>query len=245
MRDCLIRSTLLLAVLAVTGVAKAQTSQQPAAANAPATAPPADLSGVWLGKPANQWAFSKDAPPMQPDAKKHFDYNTVDWKNPSGPGRKQLDPTLVSCAPPGVPRLWLFDRPFEIIQRSNRVIIFYEVDHTFRQVWMDGREHPKDFGHTWTGHSTGNWDGDMLVIDTVGLNGEPWLDNSGHVYSNALHLTERIRRVDPNTLQIDITFDDPTAYTKTWTGQRTARLQPGRVIQESVVCGNRLAKEDP
>jgi hypothetical protein len=196
-----------------------------------------DLSGVWLGKPANQWSFSNEALPMQAEPLDRFKYNTVDWNNPSGPGRKELDPYIVSCAPPGIPRQWLINSPFEIIQRPNRLLIIYEADHTYRQVWTDGREHPKDFSNNWTGHSIGKWEGDTLVIDTIGLNGEPWLDNSGHVFSDAMHLTERLRRLDRNNLSIDITFDDPKAYTKIFAGKRMAVLQPGRVIKEDLACG--------
>jgi hypothetical protein len=222
------------AILSAAVVVPAQTAKPPAAASATKSSP--DLSGVWLGKPANQWAFSKDALPMKPEAEERFKYNTVDWNDPSGPGRKELDPFIVSCAPPGVPRIWLINRPFEIIQKPNRIILLYEADHTFRQVWMDGRKHPEDFGNNWTGHSIGNWDGDTLVIDTVGLNGEPWLDNSGHTYSDAMHLIERIRRLDRNNLAIEVTIDDPKAYTKTWTGRRLAVLQPGRTIRENLAC---------
>ena len=174
---------------------------------------------------------------MKPEPEDTFKYNTVDWKNPSGPGRKELDPYIVSCAPPGVPRIWLVNAPFEIIHRPGRVILFYEADHTFRQVWTDGRGHPGDFAKNWTGHSTGTWEGDTLVIDTVRLNGATWLDNSGHAFSDEMHLTERIRRVDRNSLSIEVTFDDPKAFTKSWTGQRMAVLQPGRVIREDLACG--------
>ena len=232
MRNWLMGS--ILAVVAVLSVSRGVTAQT---ARPPASSPTPDMSGVWLGKSANQWSFSKEALPMKPDAEDRFKYNTVDWHNPSGPGRKELDPYIVTCAPPGVPRLWLINRPFEIIQRPNRIIILHEADHTFRQIWMDGQTHPEDFANNWTGHSIGKWDGDTLVIDTVGLNGEPWLDNSGHVFSDAMHLIERIRRVDRNTLKIDITVEDPKAYSKTWTGEKIAVLQPGRVIRENLACG--------
>jgi hypothetical protein len=82
-------------------------------------------------------------------------------------------------------------------------------------------------GGNWTGHSTGKWEGDTLVVDTDGLNGESWLDNSGHIYSNEVHLTERIRRANRNTLSIDVTIDDPKSFTKPWSGQRTATHSAG------------------
>ena len=127
--------------------------------------------------------------------------------------------------------------PFEIVQRPGRVLILHEADHTFRQVWTDGREHPKDLSKMWVGHSIGKWDGDTLVIDTAGLNGEPWLDDSGHVFSNQTHLIERVRRVDQNHLSIEITVDDSKSFTTAWTGLTTATLQPGRVLHEDLACG--------
>src|SRR6266849_7743000 len=221
-------STLAMAALLAAG---SHLGAQTPAAKAGSATP--NLAGVWLGRPADQYSSSKEALPMKPDAEEAFKYNTVNWRLPSGPGRKELDPFIVSCAPPGVPRAWLINLPFEMIQRPNRIVVIYEADHPFRQIWLDGRAHPDDFGKDWTGHSTGRWEGDTLVVDTVGLNGEPWLDSSGHIYSNEVRLTERIRRADRNTLSID----DPKSFTKPWTGQRIATLQPGRVIKENLACG--------
>src|SRR5437016_4986337 len=76
---------------------------------------------------------------MKHDAEEAFKYNTANWKNPSGPGRKELDPYVVSCAPPGVPRAWLINLPIEIIQKPNRIIVLYDADHTFREIWLGGR----------------------------------------------------------------------------------------------------------
>ena len=185
-----------------------------------------DLTGVWIGTPRGQVSFSKEQLPMRLKAEHDYKYNTVDASKPSSPGRKQLDPHIVNCAPPGVPRLWLFDRPFEIIQTPEQVVIYYEEDHNFRQIWLDGREHPSDFGHSWVGHAIGKWDGDTLVVDTVGLRKEPWFDGAGHVNSDDLHLIERIRRTDKTHLVIDITVDDPKAFRAKWTGQRLAELVP-------------------
>src|SRR5712692_4999925 len=115
MRNWMTVSTLAMAAM----LSAANLAAQTPAAKAPAGSATPDLSGVWLGRP-NQWSFSKEALPMKPEAEDSFKYNTVDWKNPSGPGRKELDPFIVSCAPPGVPRVWLTNPPFEIIQQPNR-----------------------------------------------------------------------------------------------------------------------------
>src|SRR5437762_2551843 len=87
-----------------------------------------DLARVWRGTPSGQVSFSKTQLPMRPKAEHDYKYNTVDARNPGSPGRKELDPHIVYCAPPGVPRLWLMDGPFEIIQTKEQIVIFYEED---------------------------------------------------------------------------------------------------------------------
>jgi len=236
MKNGLILTTVLLVIC--TSAVSAQSSKKD-------TASTPDLSGVWIGRPAGQASFSQEQLPMKRRAEHDYKYNTVDASNPVSPGRTQLDPHIVNCAPPGVPRLWLTDRPFEIIQKPDEIVIFYEEDHNFRQVWMNLAEHPKDFGHSWVGHSSGKWDGDTLVIDTIGLRKEAWLDNAGHVNSDDLHLVERIRRTDRNHLKIDITFFDPKAFTKSWTGQRIVESVPNGEIKENVTCQDRIMREIP
>jgi hypothetical protein len=89
--------------------------------------------------------------------------------------------------------------------------------HSFRPIFMDGRPHPTDWDPTYYGHSVGHWEGDTLVIDTVGFNERSWIDHRGLPTTEALHLTERITRPDFNTLRYEMTIDDPGAYTKPFT----------------------------
>ena len=160
--------------------------------------------------------------------------------------RADTDPIVTHCAPAGLPRIFLLGRrPFEIIQFPGRVMMLFEWDHWVRQIWMDGREHPEDPDPTWMGHSIGWWEGNTLVVDTVGFNDKPWLDHAGHPRSEQLHLVERYQRVDQNTLQLDLTFDDPKAYTKTWTGQRRFGLKPNWEVQEEVFCEHRGMLSSP
>jgi len=87
------------------------------------------------------------------------------------------------------------------------------------------------------GHSIGSYDGNTLVIDTVGINDNTWIDDLGHPHSDALHLSERFRRMDHDTLEIEVTFDDPKTYTRPWTGKKVYRLQPpGYEIKEDMIC---------
>ena len=87
--------------------------------------------------------------------------------------------------------------------------------HSFRPIFMDGRPHPKDLDPSYYGHSVGHWEGDTLVIDTIGFNERSWIDFRGLPTTEALHLTERIARPDFNTLRYEMTIDDPGAYTST------------------------------
>jgi hypothetical protein len=107
--------------------------------------------------------------------------------------------------------------PFKIVQNPDEVIILYEAFGIYRQIFTDGRELPKDPNPSWMGYSVGKWDGDSLVVQTSGFNGKTWLDQVGHPATEALVVTERLRRPDFGHLKIDVTINDPKAYTKPWT----------------------------
>ena len=106
---------------------------------------------------------------------------------------------------------------------------------------MDGRPHPKDMDPTYYGHSVGHWEGDTLVIDTVGFNERSWIDLRGMPTTESLHLTERITRPDFNTLRYEITIDDPEAYTAPWTTGMFFRWAPGAEQFEFVCQDGNLA----
>jgi hypothetical protein len=173
--------------------------------------------------------------PMQPWAQEKFNYNK-DLTNPYYNGRSELNPALANCTPWGPTMDWQDSLPFEIIQSPKRVLIIFESNHEIRQVWMDGRKHPKDFGHNWMGHSIGYWEGDTLVMDTIGLNDLTWLDKAGHVHSDQLHLIERLQRVRQDRLLLTITFDDPKTFTMPWTARRNYKLEPTWEIEEGSAC---------
>jgi hypothetical protein len=206
-----------------------------------------DFSGVWnmQASPATRYlsySLAKDEPPMTPwslerfkAAKPSFGPRSVEDSN------DPVNPTTVSavgCFPPGVPRIYLHPFPMEIIQTANRVIMYFEFNHFVRQIYVDGRKHNTDLGPTWMGDAIGKWEGDTLVVDTIGFNDKTWLDRYGHPHSEALHLTERIRRVDQKTLQDDITIEDPKAYTKPWTTQLNFQARPTWNITEMVCEDN-------
>ncbi len=205
-----------------------------------------DLSGVWTTKAAGGtyrgWGFMAEEPPMTPWALEKFkltkpSFGPRSFKDSNDP----VNPTALNatgCFPPGVPRIYLQPFPMEIVQQPNRVLIIYEFDHFLRQVWMDGRAHVKDLPPTWMGDSIGKWDGDTLVIDSTGFNDKTWLDRAGHPHSEDLHVVERLTKTDAKTLQIDITIDDPKAYTKPWGGHLVYALRPDWSISEMICLDN-------
>jgi hypothetical protein len=146
-------------------------------------------------------------------------------------------------ASPG-PREFITPYGVEIveIQELQRVFIFdIGGPHTFRTIYMDGRQHPKDFNPTYYGHSIGKWDGESLVIDTVGYTEKAWIDREGTPTTSQLHMLERFTRMDMNTLKYEVTIDDPGAYTATWTGGFMLRWTAGGELFEYVCQDNNLS----
>jgi len=128
--------------------------------------------------------------------------------------------------------------PYKLVQTPTLLIMLFEDDiPSHRQVFLDGRGHPKDPNPSWMGHSIGRWEGDVLVIDTEGFNDRSWLDPQGHPHTEKMRVTERIRRPELGHLEIEFTIDDPGAYKKPWTIKRIADLDPGDEIGE-YVCEN-------
>src|SRR5665213_2540661 len=128
--------------------------------------------------------------------------------------------------------------PYKLIQTPTLLVMLFEDDiPSHRQVFLDGRGHPKDPNPSWMGHSIGRWEGDVLVIDTVGFNDRSWPDPQGHPHTEQMRVTERLRRPDLGHLEIQFTIDDPGAYKKPWTMKRVADLDPGDAVGE-YVCEN-------
>ena len=143
------------------------------------------------------------------------------------------------CLPPGVPRMMYTPYPTEIFQMADRILFIYEGGaHVWRIVWMDGRKQPVDPNPTYLGYSVGHWEGDTLVVDTIGFNDRTWLDAAGHGHGEKLRVTERYSRPDSNTLRVEATIDDPDYYTKPWGVVTTARWTPGQELMEYICQEN-------
>jgi len=193
-----------LTLLAFSSVAFAQASR--------------DLSGVWISRRDGKTVVDTNLrPPMTPWAQARFDA-AVPTVGPRVIAGKENDPIL-RCNPDGIPKLLGVPQPFEIIQIPNRMLMFFEHNRHWRTIWMDGRKLPEDPDPAWMGYSVGKWEGNTLVVESTGFNDIPWLDFYGDPHSDAMRLTERYRRIDPDTLEITVMIDDPKAYTKTWVNQ--------------------------
>lgn len=156
--------------------------------------------------------------------------------------RMAADDPEALCLPTGVPRVAPY--PWRIVQtpaygKATHLFFLFEGNiHSYRQIFMDGREHPDDLEATWYGHSVGRWDGDTLVIETVGFNDLFWFDFVGHPHTTQLKTTERYTRIDEGTLENVVTVDDPGAYEKPFTVKYTATLRPGWELMEYICNEN-------
>ena len=122
-----------------------------------------------------------------------------------------------NCLPQGTPKINTAPAPWKLLQFPDRIVILYEAFTQWRQIFLDGRPFPEDPNPSWYGYSVGRWEGDTLVVDTIGFNGRIWLDQLGHPSTEQLRVTERFSRSDFGHLDIEVTIDDPAAYTKPFT----------------------------
>jgi hypothetical protein len=149
------------------------------------------------------------------------------------------DPQVIYCEPPSVPHIYLWPIKTKFVQTPEAVYILHELGPFFRVVWLNSK-HPDDPDPQWWGHSMGHYEnGDTLVVDTVGFNDKTWLDQVGHPHTEQLHLTERYKRVDQNTLELDMTIDDPGAYTKPWNAHRNFTLSKTGFLRYQQICSVR------
>jgi hypothetical protein len=141
------------------------------------------------------------------------------------------------CKPSGVLRQFLTPYGVEFVELAElqRIFIFdIGGPHTYRTIYMDGRSHPESLDPTYYGHSIGWWEGDTLVVDTVGYNEGFWMDREGRPHTNKLHTLERFTRPNYTTLRYELTVDDPGAYTAPWTGATNLSWEEGTELFEYV-----------
>jgi hypothetical protein len=194
-----------------------------------ASAQTPDLTGVWNAgaqRGGKQSAWSKEDLPFTPDGLARFNANKP------GKGPRQAPPAfgndpLGDANPPGLVRSLIYFRPIDTIQLPDRIVQLFEYGRFWRVIWTDGRAVPEDDGPYWYGYSVGKWEGDTLVVQSVALDGRAWLDEWGTPFTDEAKITERWRRVNPTTLHLTITVNDPRTFTKPWTSDpRVLELQP-------------------
>jgi len=187
-----------------------------------------DLTGLWQGRTSGD--LSDSTLPGQELILTPYGYAryaSVDHsKDPNG-----------FCLPPGPARMFMMAHPALIVQRPDVVAILQESQRTFRLIYTDGRDHPEDVADypEFMGSSIGHWEGETLVVETIGVDDRVWLDTSGHEASDQLHLTERFRLVgDGNTLEHVVTYTDAMFFERPWTTRRTFERQiGGRILNHS------------
>jgi hypothetical protein len=175
--------------------------------------------------------FKPEEAPLRPEAAALFETRTRNL-------RKDL-PTS-HCQPAGITIAEGIGDPFakKIIQMPGLVMVLYEIDGRYRQIYTDGRKQLADPEPSWLGYSVGRWEADTLVVDTVGFNDRSWLDTSGHPHSEGLHLIERFHRLDFGHMDLQITIEDPKMYTHPFTIKYPQRLLPDTDILEFVCMEN-------
>ena len=185
-----------------------------------------DLNGIWQG-------------PYTPDLSRTLPQGESIPFTPYGSERlKKVDPANNPdgfCLPVGPARGFQSPAPFQLVQNDDVIAILFENQRIFRIVYTDGTKHPDDIAEypEWMGHSIGYWEGDKLVVDTVGINERTWLDTNGHEHSDKLHLTETFQKTAPDNIHYTVTFEDPVFFTKPWTSTRDFKRQNTRIMSYS------------
>jgi hypothetical protein len=190
-----------------------------------------DLQGFWA--PTNPVKYllnlaadykSEDIP-LQPWARDVYN-ERIDNNGKDHPG--------VRCWPSGIPEKDNIPDGLKLVQTPDLVILLHESRTIYRQIFTDGRPFPKDVQPAWMGYSIGRWDGDTLVVETIGQNGKTWLDMRGLPGTEALKVTERFTRRTIGKMDLEVTIDDPKAYTKPWKVNMSWTLLPDAELIESI-----------
>ena len=221
-----------------------------------------DLSGTWMHEQTSAEEMKRlfgafideeiktGVPGMEIGTQNKYAINILlDFKPNEAPMRPEAvermrrlaaerDPANVCVDVPGFPLAGLLSEPIKIVQAPRTTIVLYEAGSLHRQIYSDGRAFPKEFNlPAFLGYSVGRWEGDVFVIETRGFNDKTSLDLIGHPHSEALHVTERFRRIDFGHMDVEMTFDDPQMYTKPFTVKIPHTLMADQDIFE-MFCEN-------
>jgi hypothetical protein len=248
---------MLLLTIALLFLATAQplVAQNPAVHQAPRTADgKPDFTGVYQGGSTRRGDWDFQVPSDQTGVPTTATQTVL----PSQPRREPIpfqpwarekaqeslnmrsinDPTS-RCLPGPSPRshsVSLF--PLQIVQTPKQIVILYEYFNVFRIIPLDQKSHPDDLEPSFLGHSIGRWEGDTLVVDIVGFNDKGWVLSGGIFHSDALHVTERYRRIDHDTITYEATIEDPKVFTQPFKTSTTLMLREGTRLREYICPEN-------
>jgi len=208
-----------------------------------------DLSGLWqvqgqprapgalfgLGESENSRYFINVLADFPPNDLPLTPAGLGRWKHNTQPTTPS---PIVNCLPDGMPHGNVLPQPFKVIHSTGVIVLLYEVGTTFRQVFMDGRKLPVDPSPTWQGYSVGRWEGDTLVVDTIGFNDRSWLDVRGTPHSEEMRVEERFRRRDYGHLDLTTTITDPKTFTRPITFSVVLDLMPDTELLEHYCAEN-------
>ena len=196
---------------------------------------PRDLSGIWGN---NGMELSIVVPPLTAKGKELYDATRAE-ETPEGLALSNSKDGMLICDPLGYPRSFAYNYGFQFVMLPDRVLQFFELGHTWRDIWIDGRALPDDPPQPrWLGYAVGRWEGDTFVVESNGYDDRSWLQEDrrdrrwGFPHSDQLRIVERYRRTSYGTLEASLTIIDPEIYKKPWTTSGTIQLSPGTELWE-------------
>lgn len=182
-----------------------------------------DLQGIWI---TDDISYLRDlARDMDPEDVPYQPWARALFDQRKDGSHSREDPDA-NCLPQGVPKVSFVPVPWKVIETPISMVIIYETFTYWRQIFTDGRGVDPNALPTWLGYSTGTWEGDTFVVESRGFNGKLWLDQLGRPSTDQLHVTERFTRTSYGLMTIDVTIDDPGAYTAPWSASLVVRLRP-------------------
>jgi len=190
-----------------------------------------DLSGFWMPTDRVKHLLNLAADlkpgsvPLQPWAEAVYK-ERIETNGKDHPG--------VRCWPSGIPEKNNIPDGVKVVQTPDLMLFLHESRTIYRQIFTDGRPLPRDAQPAWMGYSIGRWEGETFIVDTIGQNGKTWLDMRGLLATEALRVTERFTRPTIGRIFVDVTIDDPKAYTKPWDVRLSWDLQPDTDLIESI-----------
>lgn len=210
-----------------------------------------DLSGIWVAAellfdecpdesscitqmelPADQVDISRSLPdglPYRPETAALVAERTA---------RQAMDDPHARCLPPNFPRAYYFPQYYKFVQTPGLIVMLHEFNASYRQIFLDGRPLPEEPFPYWNGYSVGHWEGDTLVVESLGYRDDMWLDMNGNPITETARITERISRPEFGRLQIELTVNDPGAYTQPWTVMLTSNAVVDTELIEEICLEN-------